>query len=344
MVHVNPNRDAVANIAFGGTVLAAGATLDVPQNMPITLDGGQSLGAADFTWTQVGSGPTVNLGPTANQAKLTFTVPKRTAPLTLQLQVRRTGVAPGACTPDVTCDTVTVVLRPEPDTLTTTKARFVVNGSRWVIDGTATSTNSNKVTVYSGRAIDNPAMQIGTSDVLAVDNTWSVDVRDSTVPLTDCACVTAVSDRGGIIVAQLEKANALPPSTIPAGDPPVQSLAARAPLTAAVPLVGAARLAAARVTTPASVTTASIAATGVPVTVNVPTGATLVRLRVLSAANKALLTTFKQAKGGTKFKVNLRSAKLRKQLRSGRRFVIEVRAGTAKNRLGKPTRKVIRVR
>jgi len=72
--------------------------------------------------------------------------------------------------------------------------------------------------------------------------------------------------------------------------------------------------------------------------------ATLLRLRVLTTSGKALLTTFKQAKGGTKVKINLRSAKLRKQLHKGRRYVIEVRAGTARNRLGKPTRKVIRVR
>ena len=79
-------------------------------------------------------------------------------------------------------------------------------------------------------------------------------------------------------------------------------------------------------------------------TVAVPTGATLLRLRVLTTNDKALFSTFKAVKGGTKVKVNIRSAKLRKQLRAGRRYVLEVRAGTAKNRLGKPTRKVLRIR
>jgi len=82
----------------------------------------------------------------------------------------------------------------------------------------------------------------------------------------------------------------------------------------------------------------------VPVTVAVPTGATIVRLRVLTTANRALFSTFRKVKGGTKVKMTIRSAKLRTQLRSGRRYVLEVRAGTAKNRLGKPTRKVIRIR
>ena len=75
-----------------------------------------------------------------------------------------------------------------------------------------------------------------------------------------------------------------------------------------------------------------------------PRGASLVRLRVLTTANKALFSTFKKVKGGTKVKVNIKSAKLRKQLRAGRRYVIEVRAGTARNRLGKATRKVVRIR
>ncbi len=78
-------------------------------------------------------------------------------------------------------------------------------------------------------------------------------------------------------------------------------------------------------------------------TVAVPAGATLLRLRVLTTANKALVKTFRKVKGGTKMKVKIRSAKLRNQ-RVGKRFIVEARAGTAKNRLGRPTRKVIRIR
>ena len=54
-----------------------------------------------------------------------------------------------------------------------------------------------------------------------------------------------------------------------------------------------------------------------PVTVAVPAGASLVRLRVLTTANKALFSTFKKVKGGTKVKMTIRSSKLRKKLRVG---------------------------
>jgi hypothetical protein len=341
-VHVNEIRTAAAKIAFANAVVAAGATIDVPQNQAVTLDGGQSIGAAAFSWSQV-SGPPVNLGA-ANGSKLTFTVPKTATNITLRLQVRNPGVAAADCTA-TTCASANVTLRPVPDTLATTKARYVAAGLRWVIDGTATSTNANRVTVYSGRAL-NDAMKIGAADVLA-DGTWSVDVRDSAVPTTTCACVTAVSDRGGLVVSILEKPANLPPTTVDPGDPPVTAAAAgapaRVPLAAAVPLAGA-TLRATRFTSPATVTAASVAGAGVPVTVSVPAGANVVRLRVLTTSNKALFSTFKKVKGGSKVKVNIRSAKLRRQLRTGKRYVIEVRAGTARNRLGKATRKVVRIR
>ena len=159
-----------------------------------------------------------------------------------------------------------------------------------------------------------------------------------------------VSDRGGQVVDfPLEKPQNLPPATVPPGAaPPAQTLAARsaAPVTAlaaAVPLAGT-TFAAARVVSPATVAAGTVASSGVPVTVVVPAGASIVRLRVLTTNDKALFSTFKAVKGGTKVKVNIRSAKLRRQLHSGQRYIIEVRAGTAKNRLGKPTRKVIRIR
>ena len=216
IVHVNEIRTAVAKIAFANAVIAPGATLTVPQNQSITLDGGQSVGAAAFSWSQV-SGPAVSLGATNGQT-VTFTVPKTTQDIKLALQVRNPGVTAQNCTA-TSCATVQITLRPQPDTLAITTARFVANSSRWRIDGTATSTTNNKVTVYSGLAL-NPALRVGTADVLA-DGTWSVDARDSTIPVTTCQCVTVVSDRGGQIVDfPLEKPQNLPPTTVDPGDPP----------------------------------------------------------------------------------------------------------------------------
>jgi hypothetical protein len=345
VVHVRQTTDAVAKIAFSNAVVAPNGAIDVPQNQSITLDGGQSTSAAAFSWSQV-SGPSVQLADT-NRSTLTFTVPKTGQDIVLQLEVRNPDGLDGACA-DVTCDSTRITLHPVADTLDITTARFIAASLRWRIDGTATSTDRNRVQVYSGLAL-NPDMLIGAADVLA-DGTWSVDARDSSIPLTTCGCVTVVSDRGGQVVNwPLEKQQNLPPTTVPPGDaPPAQTLAARsaAPVTAlaaAVPLAGT-TFAAARVASPATVAAGTVASSGVPVTVAVPTGATLVRLRVLTTADKALFSTFKQVKGGTKVKVKIRSAKLRKQLRSGKRYIIEVRAGTARNRLGKPTRKELRIR
>jgi hypothetical protein len=344
VVHVNAVQNAVAKIAFANAATDPATPITVPQNTSVTLDGTASVGAAAFSWTRV-SGPAVDLG-TADQPKLTFTIPKTAQDLVLRLTVRNPGVAAADCTA-TTCSSVNVTLRPAGDTLAITKARFVTAGSRWVVDGTATATNANKVQVYSGLALD-PARKIGTSDVLT-DGTWSVDVRDSTVPVTTCQCVTVVSDRGGQVVGfQLEKPQNLPPTTVDPGTPPApEATAAAAGLASRVPLLGVAGVTAgapARLAVPATVSAAAVGTTGVPVTFTAPAGATLVRLRVLTAANKALFSTFKKVKGGTKVKIKVRSAKLRKQLRTGKRYVIEVRAGTARNHLGKATRKVVRIR
>jgi hypothetical protein len=321
--------------------------VSVLQNQSVTLDATQSVGAASFAWAQV-SGAPVDLG-TADQSKLTFTVPKTTGDIVLRLTVRNPGVAADACGA-TTCSSVDVTLRPTADTLTITKARFTTSGARWVVTGTATSTVSNDVQVYSGLSID-PSRKIGTSPVLA-DNTWAVDVRGSSVPVTTCQCVTVVSDRGGQISNfPLEKPQNLPPTTVPPTVPDapttVSVASAAAPLAARVPLIGVAGVAAAgpaRLAAPATVTAASVGTTGVPVTIAVPTGASIVRLRVLTTANKTLLQTFKKVKGGSKVRMRIKSAKLRKRMRAGKRYILEVRAGTAKNRLGKATRKRIRVR
>jgi hypothetical protein len=95
---------------------------------------------------------------------------------------------------------------------------------------------------------------------------------------------------------------------------------------------------------PAVLTRAALTGAGVPVTVAVPAGASLVRLRVLTTAGSPLLSTFRKVKGGTRTRLRIRSARLRRKLRAGRRYVIEVRAGTARNRLGKATRRTVRVR
>jgi hypothetical protein len=356
-VHVNPVTNATAVIAVNGQAAANNATIDVPQNLQVTLDASGSTGVVAFNWARV-SGPAFPDGTVRNTSNLTFLFPKTNRDMVITLTTRQPGVSAAECATVVNgCATATVTLHPVADTLDTTKVRFVADQGRWVIDGTASSTTQNKVHVYSGRTTD-PTRLIGSSDVLA-DTTWSVDARDSGVPVTDCKCVTIVSDRGGEIARDLEKPNLIPDSPIPA-TPPAAAPAGGATQAAAptalstggagtaaasvVPLAAQALAVAPATTAPATITAASVSTAGVPVTVAAPAGTSLVRLRVLTTAGKPLFSTFKKVKGGTKVKMKIKSAKLRRKLQPGKRYVIEVRAGTAKNRLGKATRKVFRVR
>jgi hypothetical protein len=253
VVHVSNVSDALARIQFAGATINPATPVDVRQNLAVTLDAGPSVGASSFKWARV-SGPAVSLG-TTDQSKLTFTMPKTNQNLVLELTAANPNANAATCALGPNCSEVKVTLRPQPDPLTSTKARCVTNGARWVIDGTATSTKSNKVTVYSGRGLT-ADMKIGTSDVLP-DGTWSVDERDSVVPTTTCRCVTAVSDRGGKLEIALEKPENLPPTTVGPGVPPADpapAAAASAGLAAAVPFAGAAAIAPARIAAPATVT------------------------------------------------------------------------------------------
>ena len=352
VVTVNPVTRPVAKIAINGALTTPGTPVNVPQNMPITLDGTQSTGAGAFAWTQTNT-PAIDLGTTTNEPKLTFTFPKTRSDVVVRLQVRQAGLLPTAACTARTCDSVNVRLRPIADRLTIVKARYVASGSRWVVDGTASSTLQNNVQVYSGSSLD-PSREIGSSPVLA-DGTWSVDARGSKAPLTTCGCVTVVSDRGGQISNfPLEKPENLPPTDVPPtipGAPTTQTLSS-ASIVGAVPLAGgavdagtgAAALAAPTgVTAPGTVTPAAFG-TGVRVTFNAPAGTNIAQLRVLTSNGKQLFKAFHKVKGGTKVTVKIRSSKLRRQLRAGKRYVIQVRTGKTKAKLSKPASKTFRVR
>jgi K319-like protein len=187
-VKVNAATPARAQI---GAVPAA-----VLQNLPITLDGSTSQGAAKYEWSQVpGDTTQVNLGTDTSSSKLTFLYPKTTTPVHIQLRVRSASdsspagqcVAPG-------CDTAQITLTPLLDNLGTIRAKNDGKG-RWVIDGSSSTSESNNVRVYAGPTID-PTKLIGSA---LVDPTlaWKVDSRNSTVAVPACRCVSVESDRGG---------------------------------------------------------------------------------------------------------------------------------------------------
>jgi hypothetical protein len=340
VVTVQPVAAPVAKITFGGAATVPATPLTVARNLPVTLDGSTSTNALTFNWTVVTPGVAFPQGTATDQPKLTFTFPNVDTML-VRLTVTRPGRTPSS---------TTVRLNGQVDGLAITKARFIPAGARWVITGTASSLTQNNVHVYSGVGAA-PSREIGVSPV-AADTTWAVDVRDSAIQLAQCQCVTVVSDRGASLQVDLEKQANLPAGTVPnvAPDAP-RPAAAGARTTAAagaVPLAGAvtrvAALAPANVTIAPTVAGGTIGSAGLALTVNVPQGITLLQVRVLATTGKPLYNGFQLVRAGSKTKIRIRSAKLRRSLKSGKRYQLEVRAGTTRANLGKPVVKQFRVK
>jgi hypothetical protein len=338
----------IASYAWTGPFAVTNGTVDTAT--PNTANGGAVTAGADSD-TATLTAPSA-AGQYGYQLEVTGDTGAKAAATTI-VTVNDGGAAPGGGTTG--------------DALTPGKVRYTLSQGRMVVDGTATVTAPHKVLIWFANHI--PADPFNTKpDAIAnvaTDGSWAFDTgRDGMPNPPNADCVSYISDLGipgaghvgnNTTLAPADEWDCLPidgrnlTAPLPPAPPPPGGAATAAGLrAAAVPGLGAAvtpaALRAARVGAPAAVTAAAVGTTGVPVTVAVPAGATLVRLRLLTTANRALLTTFKKAKGGTNIKVKLRSVKLRKQLRAGTRFIVEVRAGTAKNRLGKPTRKVVRVR
>ena len=186
-IKVNPANPARAQIApVGATVL---------QNLPLTLDGTTSIGAAKYEWSQVsGDGTTVSFaGVDTTSSKLTFLFPKTTTPIHIQLRVRSATDSGVGCSAP-TCDTAVITLTPALDNLGAIRAKNDGKG-RWVVDGTSPIQDSNNVRVYAGATIDSTKL-IG-SALVDPTGAWKVDVRNSTVAVPACRCVSVESDRGG---------------------------------------------------------------------------------------------------------------------------------------------------
>jgi hypothetical protein len=192
-VTVKQTNPALAVIApVGASVL---------QNLPLTLDGTGSSGAAKYEWSQV-SGTPVALNGDTSSSKLTFLYPKTATPIVMQLRVRRSD-DPGTGCAAPTCDTAQITLVPTPDPLNANgnalRAKFD-GKDRWVISGGSNIQVSNNVRVYSGPSVGGNAPLIG-SALVDPTGAWKVDVRGSTVKPAACNCVSAESDRGGIALS-----------------------------------------------------------------------------------------------------------------------------------------------
>jgi hypothetical protein len=174
-------------------ITPVGAT--VLQNLPLTLDGSTSIGAAKYQWSQE-SGTTVTLNGDTTSSKLTFLYPKTTTPIVMRLTVRRADdPGTGACAAP-TCDTSTITLTPQPDPLDPVRAKFDGKG-RWTVDGSSNIQVSNNVRVYNGPTAGGTATLIG-SALVDPTGAWKMDVRNSPVKPAACNCVSVESDRGGV--------------------------------------------------------------------------------------------------------------------------------------------------
>jgi hypothetical protein len=346
----------------------AGADSQTRPGRTVALNGSGSTGNIEtYHWTGpyavnadgtlgdlLADGPAI---ANADQADASFVAPDGDAEQKLGFRLEVTGAQAGTGLDRLT-DDVVVTNTPaaaQVDDLQFTTARYTAAQRRWVVDGTSTALADNEVTIHIGATVAGPVLGRATVDRLG---NWSLDIRD-VAPIPDASGRVSVESTAGgrnegfvldirgtpVAPAPAPAATAATAGT--AGVTALRAPAAAAPaaLAAAVPLAGAAARAAARViAAPAVLTRAALTGAGVPVTVAVPAGASLVRLRVLTTAGSPLLSTFRKVKGGTRTRLRIRSARLRRKLRAGRRYVIEVRAGTARNRLGKATRRTVRVR
>jgi hypothetical protein len=323
----------------------------------VTLNGSGSTGnietyhwtgpyevAADGTFGALADAPAIT---NPDKAEASFVAPDADVEQKLGFRLEVTGAQAGGGL-DAPTDEVVVTNTPaaaQVDDLQFATARYTAAQRRWVVDGTSTVTTDNEVTIHIGATVGGPVLGKATVDRLG---NWSIDIRDSDLIPDGSNQVSIESTAGGrnegfgLDVRGTPVAPAAGPAGVTALAAPAPG--AGAPLAAAVPLAGAITPGVAGVAAPAVVTAAAFARAGVPVTVNVPAGATLVRLRVLTTAGAPLFSTFKTVKGGTKARIKIRSAKLRRKVRAGRRYVIEVRAGTARNRLGRAVRKTVRIR
>jgi hypothetical protein len=173
--------------------VATATPQNAPQGQTVTVSGTGSTGAASYAWTQTG-GPAVAMASDA--PSFSFAMPATTEPLTFELTV--TSAA------GLTSAPVTVSVAPVQDTLAVGNAELRTRKGEWRIDGTATISTTNRVTVYLQNADGSKGPEVGNALVSApvapaTAGDWNIRVRGGVSPSATQTRLIVESSRGGVL-------------------------------------------------------------------------------------------------------------------------------------------------
>jgi hypothetical protein len=163
------------------------------QGQTVTVSGSGSTNAASYAWTQTG-GPAVSLP--ADAPSFTFTMPATSEPLQFSLVVT---------SPQGTISQpATVAVAPVTDTLDVTSAQFRSGKSEWRLEGTATVSTTNRVTVHLQNADGSKGPEVGSALVSApvapaTVGEWTLRVRGGVSPSAGQTRLMLESSRGGVL-------------------------------------------------------------------------------------------------------------------------------------------------
>jgi hypothetical protein len=347
---------------------SASPTGAVKAGTTVTLSATPTPASAHVTWSQTAppaatsacAGAVITQAPTSNSA--TFRAPDPGAAgctMTFKATVTDANGNTATATVDVGV-AATAAPAAAPDTLTVTRARYVIDKGEWLVTGAATRTllangSPNQVTIYSGT----PTFQKGTTTVTSgrrvglatVDalGNWSYRELGSSIPAPPDGTITLVSSAGAVTsaTAQITGNGTLPPL------PPAQTFA-----PAPTPTATTAPLKLAALSLPTALTQGAVAAGGIPVAVALAPGTTVVQVQVLTGAptgaaaarrmaprRRVLLSEWVKVRPGQRtLHLHLRSRRLRRLLKPGHRYTLKVTPGTSRTKLGAATLRSFRVK
>jgi hypothetical protein len=213
LVSVPTSRTITVTPAVAGVTANAGPAQTVQRGKVVTLDASATRGAQSLSWTQL-SGPTVTLSSTSATAP-TFSYVRMPLPnatvgslnpnyvsnnLPLTFRVTATGVG------GVGTSSATVVITPQPESITRVLARYRTIGD-WRVTGSTSNLAGQRITVVLGPNATGRTIGSATVDSLGNFAVRAFKLPDPRVPAPDATVVTVVSAAGGIATSGLTITN-----------------------------------------------------------------------------------------------------------------------------------------